>query len=181
MANMYFIAHVAPKEINEDVLKWKQLMQERFDCSVALRSPAHITLIPPFWMDEVLENKVQNTISNFSQQQTPFELNLKDFAAFKPKVIYVGVLPNQSLQTLHFRLQEFLTQGNLFPIKPEDRPFHPHVTIATRDLHKKSFYGAWEIFKEKEYEASWLVNSISLLRHNQKNWDVIFTSQFTDV
>jgi len=153
-------------------------MKERFDCSVALRSPAHITIVPPFWMDQALENKLQSSISRFSQQQPPFEINLKNFAAFKPRVIFVDVIANQFLQALHSQLLQFLINPNAFPIEKEDRPFHPHVTIATRDLHKKAFHEAWEIFKEKEYKALWLINSISLLRHNQKNWDVIFTSQF---
>jgi 2'-5' RNA ligase len=180
MAKMYFIALVAPKEIKEEVLKWKNFMKDRFECSVALRSPAHITLIPPFWMDEALENKLQNTINGFSQQQIPFVINLKNFAAFKPRVIFVDVIANWSLQALYTQLQQFLINATIFPIEKEDRPFHPHVTIATRDLYKKSFHEAWEIFKEKKYEASWPANSISLLRHNQKNWDVIFTSQFSN-
>ena len=35
-------------------------------------------------------------------------------------------------------------------------------------------------FLSKEIQALWKVNGISLLRHNKKNWDVIFTSQFED-
>jgi 2'-5' RNA ligase len=178
MASMYFIALVAPNEINEEVLKWKQLMKDRFGTVVALRSPAHITLVPPFWMDQPLEKPLQTIISNFSLQENSFNITLKDFGAFKPRVIYVGVPENKSLQLLHDRLLQLLISLNTFPIEKEDRPFHPHVTIATRDLHKKSFREAWEVFKEKKYDAPWLVNSISLLRHNQKNWDVIFTSQF---
>ncbi|SRR6266496_1520260 len=178
MARMYFVALIAPKEINGDVLQWKHFMKEHFDCSVALRSPAHVTLVPPFWMDESLENKLQNEISDFSQQQASFEIILKNFSAFKPRVIFADVIPNQLLQTFQAHLLQFLVRPNVFPIEKEDHPFHPHITIATRDLHKKSFHQAWEIFKEKTYEASWLVNSMSLLRHNQKNWDVIFTSQF---
>jgi 2'-5' RNA ligase len=178
MAKMYFVALVAPKEIDDNVLRWKNVMKERFDCSVALRSPAHITLVPPFWMDESLANKLQNEIRDFSEQQASFEINLKNFSAFKPKVIFVDVIATQLLQTFQAHLLQFLVTSNIFPIEKEDRPFHPHITIATRDLHKKSFHEAWEIFKEKTYEASWLVNSMSLLRHSQKNWDVIFTSQF---
>ncbi|MFI5186398.1 MAG: 2'-5' RNA ligase family protein [Chitinophagales bacterium] len=178
MINMYFIALVAPKEINDEVLKWKQLMKERFDCLVALRSPAHITLIPPFWMANTLENELENVITGFSQKQISFEINLKNFSAFKPKVIYIDVTPNESLQRLYLQLQDFLIVSNQFPFIQEDRPFHPHVTIATRDLHKKTFQEAWDIFKEKKYQGSWITNGISLLKHNQKNWDVIFTSQF---
>jgi len=175
MASMYFIALVAPNEINDEVLIWKQLIKDRFGSVVALRSPAHITLVPPFWMDQPLEKQLQTVISNFSLQQNPFDVTLRDFGAFKPRVIYVDVLENNSLRMLHDRLLQLL---NTFPIEKEDRPFHPHVTIATRDLHKKSFRDAWEVFKEKKYDAPWLVNSISLLKHNQKNWDVIFTSRF---
>jgi 2'-5' RNA ligase len=181
MANMYFIALVAPGKINEEILKWKNYMKEQFGSLVALRSPAHITLVPPFWMEEAFEEKLKNAVTSFSGQQNKFEITLKNFAAFKPKVIYAAVLPSQPLQLIHSRLQKFLKQSNLFPIKPDDRPFHPHISIAARDLHKKAFYEAWEIFRNKRYEASWLVNSISMLRHNQKNWDVIFTSQFPGV
>lgn len=153
-------------------------MKERFDCTVALRSPAHITLIPPFWIKEEIETKLKDSIKNFSQQQTSFELNLRNFSAFKPGVIYVDVEPSESLNKLHLELQESWSVINLFPIEKHERPFHPHITIATRDLSKRSFHEAWDIFKEKRYGATWIVNSISLLRHNQKNWDVIFTSQF---
>jgi len=175
---MYFIAFVLPTDINDEVLKWKLFMNEHFNCFVALRSPAHITLVPPFWMNDDLENTLENSISQFSQHQSSFQINLKNFAAFKPKVIYVDVLLTPSLQTLHDQLQDYVIAGGLFPIKKDDRPFHPHVTVAARDLNKKAFYDAWETFKEERYEASCRIKEISLLKHDQKKWDVIFTSQF---
>jgi 2'-5' RNA ligase len=178
MARMYFIALVLPREINEEILKWKLFMKDHFKCLVALRSPAHITLVPPFWMNDDLENKLGDAISQFSQQQLPFEINLKNFAAFKPMVIYADVLSTAHLQTLHAQLREHLIAGDFFIIKRDNRSFHPHVTIATRDLHKRAFYEAWEIFKKETYEASCKIKGISLLKHNEKNWDVVFTSQF---
>jgi 2'-5' RNA ligase len=178
MANMYFIALVLPTEINDEILKWKLFMKDHFNCLVALRSPAHITLVPPFWMNDNLESKLEDAISQFSQHQVPFEINLENFAAFKPKVIYAEVLSTGHLQTLHDQLHKYLIAGDIFPIKKEDRSFHPHVTIATRDLHKKAFNEAWEIFKKENYKATCRIKGISLLKHNQKNWDVLFTSQF---
>src|SRR5215468_2128285 len=153
-------------------------MKERFGCLVALRSPAHVTLVPPFWMIHELQKKLEERIENFARQQFPFEISLRNFAAFKARVIYMDVPEAKPLRALYDRLFNFLITLNTFPIAKDERPFHPHVTVATRDLQKKSFHQAWEIFKEKKYEAQWLVNSISLLRHNQNNWDVVFTSQF---
>lgn len=178
--NMYFVAIVAPQEIDQQVLKWKNYFKEHYKCTVALKSPAHITLIPPFWMKEELENDLINTIAEFSDSKNKFEILLKDFAAFKPKVIYIDVLKTEILNDLYESLNDFIDQQNKFPVKKDDRPFHPHVTLATRDLYKKAFHEAWEVFSEKKYEAAWLVNGISLLRHNKKNWDVIFTFQFED-
>ncbi len=178
--NMYFIALVAPEEIEQQVLKWKNFFKERYECSVALKSPAHITIIPPFWMKEHLENDLINSIREFSITKTKFKITLKNFAAFQPKVIFVDVVKNKMLNDLYQSLGDFIISQNKFPIKKEDQPFHPHVTLATRDLYKKAFQEAWEIFSKKKYEALWIVNGISLLGHNKKNWDVIFTSQFVE-
>lgn len=177
---MYFIALVAPVNINEDILKWKNFFKERYECTVALKSPAHITLIPPFWMKDELESDLINSIKEFSRLKRKFEISLKNFAAFKPRVIYVDVLRTERLNDIHASLNDFILSQNKFQVKKDDRPFLPHVTLATRDLHKKSFYEAWEIFSKKKYEVNWFVSGISLLLHNKKNWDVIFTSQLED-
>jgi len=177
---MYYIAIVAPEEINQQVLKWKNYFKENFGCSVALKSPAHITLIPPFWMKEDLENDLMNSIKEFSATKNKFEINLIGFGSFKPKVIFIDIVKSAMLNGLYQSLTDFIYTQNKFPIKKDDRPFHPHVTLATRDLYKKAFREAWEVFSKKKYEASWIVNGISLLRHNKKNWDVIFTSQLED-
>ena len=178
--NMYFIAIVAPEEINQQVLKWKNFFKERYECSVALKSPAHITIIPPFWMNEGLENDLINLIREFSITKNKFEITLKDFETFKPKVIFVDVMKSEILNGLYQSFADFINSQNKFPIKKEDRPFHPHVTLATRDLYKKAFQEAWKVFSTKKYEALWIVSGISLLRHNKKNWDVIHTSQFVE-
>ena len=178
---MYFIALVAPEIINQQILKWKLWMKEHYNCEVALRSPAHITLIPPFWMKSELENELIHSLDISSTNESGFSIQLKNFSYFKPRVIFVSVLTNGQLTVLRTKLTDTLLASNKFPFTNDDRPFHPHVTIATRDLYKKAFYEAWEYFKDKEYEEEWIANSISLLRHNKKNWDVIATSQFQKI
>src|ERR1044071_4254592 len=95
--NMYFLAFVAPEIINQQVLKWKLWMKEHYGCEAALRSPAHITLIPPFWMKPELENDLINSINEFSKTENCFQIQLKNFSNFKPRVIYVDVLSNEQL------------------------------------------------------------------------------------
>lgn len=171
IAKMYFLAAVAPAHINEQVLKWKHYMRDHYRCTVALRSPAHITLIPPFWMNAALEDELVKDVNAFAAQHRSFDIHLRNFDAFKPKVIFVGIEKNEALARLKLALEEYLLDK--YPIKKETRPFHPHLTIANRDLMKKDFTPAFAHFKNIDYEAKFPAAAISLLRHNGTEWDVI--------
>lgn len=167
----YFIAIVTPESINQQVLEWKQYMLQHFNCRVALKSPAHITLIPPFDMPDTMQHEMEEVLLEFANKQPSFPIQLKNFAAFKPRVIYVHVQPNTHLNDLQTRLEAYLLHID-FPIKKEDRAFHPHVTIANRDLQKDDFPLAWQYFQQLSYEVSFPANTISLLRHNGQIWEV---------
>jgi len=148
-------------------------MLQQFNCKVALKSPAHITLIPPFQMPDSDESDMANILARVALQHNPFPIHLKNFAAFKPRVIYIDVQPNQLLNELKANTEETLLQANRFKIKKEDRPFHPHITIANRDLAKEDFREAWQHFQQISYETSFTADAISLLRNNDRKWDVI--------
>src|ERR1700704_4703204 len=94
---MYFIALVAPEEIDQQIVKWKNFMKEKFGCMVALRSPAHVTLIPPFWMKEEMENELIQSLNEFSAHQNQLMIQLKNFSSFKPGVLFVDVIKNEQL------------------------------------------------------------------------------------
>jgi 2'-5' RNA ligase len=170
---LYFIAIVTPADINQQVLEWKNYMLQRFHCKVALKSPAHITLIPPFKMPVTQQAAMEQALRLFTTPQHSFSIQLKNFAAFKPRVIYVHVQPNTHLSDLQASLEAKLLQYRHFPIKKEDRPFHPHVTIANRDLNAADFPLAWQYFQQITYEVSFTANAISLLKHNGHTWEIV--------
>lgn len=175
---MYFIAIVAPPEINRKFLTWKSMMRDRYQCQVALRSPAHITLVPPFWLPEEKEQVLKSGLSGFCESQDVFLIEIEDFSCFPPRVIFAEIKKSDALELLFQKLNKYLLSKEEFSIRMNDQPFHPHITIASRDLYKKAFHEAWGLFSEKEYRDHWLATGVSLLRHNQKKWDVIFTSPF---
>lgn len=175
---MYYLALVAPDEIDRQIMIWKNRMKDLYQAVIALRSPAHSTLIPPFWMDAGLEEELKKSIHSFSKNNHSSVIELNGFSCFKPSVIFVDVVHNPWLTNLKSELEDSLIAQKLFSLKKDNRLFHPHITIATRDLHKKQFEEAWTYFENKKYTAKWKPEGISLLRHNKKNWDVIFTSQF---
>ena len=176
---MYFVALVLPTDLDEKILQFKKHMADEYNCRVGLKSPAHITLVPPFWMDENMESMLTASIESLSKRPC-FTLSTNDFSAFKPRTIFVAVKESGELDQLKKDTGNYFENQPQFKIKPESRPFHAHITIATRDLYKKDFACAWPYFESKNFRETWKANGISILRHNQKNWDVIFTSQFKD-
>lgn len=178
---MYFIAIVLPHHLNKKVLQYKQMMLDKYNCKVGLKSPAHITLVPPFWVEEDKEQPLINEIDTLSSRLNSFLISTDNFSAFKPRTIFIAVTPNVQLNEVKKTTDEAFKNNSYYNVKIDMRPFHPHITIATRDLFKKSFYEIWPWFAEKKFMEGWTADGISILRHNKKNWDVIHTSQFNKV
>jgi len=172
---MYYVAIVCPEPINEKVQKFKQWMKDHFGCVVAMKSPAHITLIPPFWFMLERENELVNAIQSFIDTFSE-KIELDGFSHFRKKVLFVRIIENASLGELKTEVEKYFTGkiGAIF--KKDDRPFHPHVTIANRDLKPPHFGEAWEYFSNMGFKASFNSNSISLLKLNPGAWTVIAES-----
>ena len=52
------------------------------------------------------------------------------------------------------------------------RPFHPHITIAFRDLTQRHFNSLWGEVEHKSLSGRFSTENITLLRHNGKIWTV---------
>lgn len=156
-------------------------MLEKYNCKVGLKSPAHITLVPPFWLEDEKENQLTSDIDFASARLHPFSISANNFSAFKPRTIFIEIVANEQLHRTKKATDEVFKNNPFYNIKIDTRPFHPHITIATRDLFKKSFFEIWPWFAEKKFEEHWICEGISILRHNKKNWDVIHTSQLNKV
>jgi 2'-5' RNA ligase len=176
---MYFIAHVLPPELNLKVLTYKLKMKDKYGCGIGLKSPAHITLIPPFWMNMENEPALISGLNELASTQHLFNITTQGFNCFKPKTIFIQPQLTPGLLRLKSATDDFIHNHPEFNAKTDNREFHPHITIATRDLQKKDFAEAWPLFENKSFNEAWEVRSISLLCHNRKDWDVIHTSAFS--
>ena len=52
------------------------------------------------------------------------------------------------------------------------RRFHPHITIAFRDLTERHFNSLWGEVEHKSLSGRFSTESITLLRHSGKIWTV---------
>lgn len=178
-AEDYFIGVLPPKPIYDQVLALKHYFKEHFQSKASLNSPPHITLHMPFQWKEKREGELIETLFNFSTIQSPFELQLKNFSCFEPRVIYIDVERQPRLSELQHLLHKTLQKElNIFNANYKDYAFHPHMTVAFRDLKKQNFYKAWEEFKTKTFNASFKVEEVALLKHDGKIWQAFRSFSF---
>lgn len=170
---MYFLAVLCPSSIDEKVQAHKLWMRDRFGCTVALKSAAHITHIPPFWMENTSEELLIQTLTHFQTTIPSFEIQLNGFSHFSNRVLFVAVTGNYLLERLRKAVEDHFIQPFHCIIKPDDRPFHPHVTIANRDIKPGDFNKAWDHFIRQSFEEHFEVTSLSLLKLTPGKWKVI--------
>ena len=174
---LYFIALVPPEPISGEVAAFKQLAKERFHSGRALRSPAHITLFPPFFWQEVRSGLLKEVLKEFAGEQFPFEVELRHFSCFKPRVIFIHPVLSPSLIHIHKALLLCL-EARLGLHSEDKRPFHPHMTIAFKDLKKEVFPEAWAYFSKILYQKTFLADRLALLCHRNGSWEVDGTYSF---
>lgn len=166
-----FIAIVPDPEIVAEVKAFQEFVSAHFKSHRALRAPPHITLIPPFkWQLDAIAT-LEEVLTEFANVQREILIRLKNFNAFPPRVVYVDVAANKALETLQANLKKSLDSKLGIKSDRPERPFHPHMTIAFRDLCKQMFRQAWEHFSDLSYQREFAAKKIILLQHSGQRWD----------
>ena len=170
----YFIALIPPSPVYEEAQKLKEYFRDKYHSKAALNSPPHITLHMPFLWNEEKEKKLTGEIRNFARRCDPIKVCLDNFSSFPPRVIFMNVTESDALEKLQRDLHRFFKRElDIYNANYQDQPFHPHLTLAFRDLKKQPYHLAWEEFSKKEFKADFVADKITILKHNGKTWDVL--------
>ena len=175
---IYFVAVLPDQTLQDEVTEFKEYAAEHFNTKRALTSPPHITIQSPFRWNKHNLHPIRVTLEKVCKSHTPFEISLKNFDKFAPRVIFVDVELSDDLIWLHQNLQSQMKEEHGL----EDRfdGFHPHMTVAFKDLKKKIFPNAWKYFSKVKYQKTFLANQLTLLEHNGKNWEILETFELTN-
>lgn len=166
--SLYLLAIIPPEEIRVEIQHLKEEIRERFGAEHALKLPAHITLFPPFKIKEEREMQLLQALEVFATTRKPFHIWLSGFGSFAPRVLFVEVVEKEKLLDLHHDLCKNLS---IIPEILADQNFHPHMTLATRDLHESVFPEARKFLSSRDYESRFEVNGLSLLKHHGQSWE----------
>ena len=179
MESLYFIALLPSESIQEEILELKHHFWSEYKSKASLNSPAHITLHMPFKLKDKNLEKLRRALQSVSDRTASFPVCLKDFACFEPRVIYVHVEENENMNRLQKEVLQMMKRDlNIFNANYKERAFHPHITLAFRDLKKVKFYEAWADFVEKKYEKDFESRDLCLLKHDGKKWRILENFSF---
>jgi 2'-5' RNA ligase len=184
--SLYYIAIIIPEPLQSEITALKTAIHQRFGAKIALKSPAHITLFPPFRWEITNEKALKTAIdafafSFFEKRGPPEEesgqairINLKNFGFFRKSTVFIQPETNESLSILRGSLLDYLSMHiNLRDEKDAARPFHPHITLVNRDISETDFDLIWGEYARKTFEADFSVDTISLLRKGEERWEIV--------
>ncbi len=121
----YFIGVGLPSKEDE----FFSILKKQFHANGNLESPAHVTIIPPFFYEN--EMSLLNKLRDWGKDQTSFEVEFKEVGSFRQsKYGTIFFAPNK---TEHFK-DIYNTIHSLIPHLPKKRggEFIPHLTVANR-------------------------------------------------
>ena len=167
---LYFAALLPPPKLKEEIRKLKLEIKGKVGASHALKLPAHITLLPPFKMESHGENGLFETLGSVSSEFNVFEVELDGFGSFGQRVIFISVINPEKITLLH---RELLQATQTITGANPEGSFHPHITLATRDLGPRDFRIVWQEYKDRTYSSNFTATAITLFKHNGKTWDIL--------
>lgn len=172
----YFIAIVPEGKLQEEATGLKLELRDQFNLKYALRSPAHVTLKMPFLWNETREDRLISQLDVFFQDQSVFYLWFKGIGKFGNRVIFVKVMEQKQLTRLQEELADFCKKELNLIQELSDSAYHPHMTLAFRDIKKPLFSDYLEFLSAKGFSGWMEVSQVALLKRDKGRWNVLHFS-----
>lgn len=173
---LHYIAILAPEPVASEVTSFKEDIALRYNSRAALKNMPHITLKAPFIMDAQHCRMLLQWFEDLRLETPKFSLQLNGFGSFpnsKKPVIFVKPEPSANLDGLQKEITSSFRADNFPALDSTDKRFHPHMTIAYRDLSFHDYERAWADYAAKQYNAAFEVNEVVLFQHNGRQWNPV--------
>lgn len=166
----YFLALIPPPEILEKAHQIKIQIQDRFGIKYALKSPPHITLKMPFNYNESKEAILEEKIRHFLKDQKPFRIQIDGIGTFGKRVIYLNIKKCPELMQFQTALKTFCKKELNLIDELSDRNYHPHLTVAFKDLKAEKFDEVLSLVNEHYFSATYDAVDIAILKRREQKW-----------
>jgi 2'-5' RNA ligase len=168
----YFLAIVPAGEIQQAATAVKLELKAKLNVKYALKSPAHITLKMPFSFNEAKEKVLIEKLSNFLSTKKSFRIQVGGTDTFGKRVIFWKIRADSQLAELQADLKNFCKKELNLVDELSDRNYHPHMTIAFKDVKEQDFGEAKLLIENSNINQTLTVCSVELLKRIDHRWSV---------
>lgn len=169
----YFLAIVPEGEIQQSASALKLELKVKLNIKYALKSPAHVTLKMPFSFNESKERILHEQLAAFVASKKPFKIQVGNTGTFGRRVIFWKIKADAELYELQTDIKNFCKRELNLVDELSDRNYHPHMTIAFKDIKERDFEQAKSLIEQSFLDQAMNVNSVELLKRIDGRWVVI--------
>jgi 2'-5' RNA ligase len=179
--NLKLIAIVPPEPVFTDIRKEQEYIAETWGPKHALRTPPHLTIVPPLSLTSGEMGWLFGMASALAATFYPFRLELKDYNSFKPRVVFIQpIVPKELYDLYELWHQALMVKMPHVLDRYPDRPYNPHVTLAHKDVTHPQFDKIWNYYSGKKYRKSFQVDHFCILSYHEHGWEVERKYYFTE-
>lgn len=174
------VAIVPPEPLYSFVKEEQNFIAQKWNARQALRTPPHITLIPPISLNEGESEELKRISQEIASKHPSFRLKVNRYDSFNPKVIYLKPSFPHALSVLYTDLLKMILAN--IPHAMQKYPYEsfvPHITLAYRDLDPLRFKEVWKYYKNKKVNFAVDINRISILDNTADGWVISDSYELT--
>ncbi|MBC7916041.1 MAG: 2'-5' RNA ligase family protein [Pyrinomonadaceae bacterium] len=171
--SLFLTAILPPSHLSEQIDDIRKELSERFKIYAALKPPVHITLFRPVNIEKSFGEQLVKLLKPVGYKHGPFRQDLLNFDSFNIQTLFIAGVKNPLLSALQKDIAAVFNKNKIDPREVKgNTAFHPHVTIAYRDIPPDVFPEMWNEIKNRKFKRSFLIDHFTLLKHTGKEWKV---------
>ncbi len=183
----HFIGVLLPDDITATLEDCRHYMSHTYGCKSGYRTPIHVTLVPPFKLQEEygtqdLENAIFSAIESGSITRAlatdsgkKFIAHIEGFDAFGDRTIFGKVFADSHWTALRDATLAAVLKACPGCTKKDDRPFQPHATVANRDIPSGVSSDALKVLGEIKLNEDFPVDNITIFERKGGAWEIAST------
>lgn len=172
----HFVGVLVNEELTETLEECRAFMNQKYGCKSGHGTPVHITLIPPFALDDryttfQLVETIRYAVETLNDiEKFPFESALDGFGSFSEKTIYANVVESEKWNELKDAITREVQASFPGCIKKGNKAFKPHLSVANRDIPEGATFEALKALSEIELPSSFKVESVAVFEKKNYRW-----------
>lgn len=177
----HFLGVLIPEDLTLTLEDCRRYMNEAYGCKSGYGTPIHVTLVLPFHLPE--EYTTADLVYAIQKEVLPeaaqlkFDAHIDNFDAFGDRTIFAKVIRDEKWTALRDIVLAAVLKAAPGCTKKDQRPFHPHLTVANRDIPAGVSKDALEVMNELNLVEDFPVDNITIFERKGGKWEVAWSGE----